>query len=255
MIMSIDTSQQLLILKSDSCNREINLYSMEAFEIISALWVKVGWNEKYEYTFSWMGRPIIQNPEDIIRAQEVIYRVKPDVIIETGIAHGGGLIFFASLCKSMGKGRVIGVDIEIRKHNRQEIENHDLFPYISILEGNSVDPSIIDQIKSMIKSNETVIVFLDSNHTKQHVFDEIMAYHRMVTPNSYIVATDGIMRDLHDTPRGKPEWAWDNPAAAAKEFVKAHPEFEIEQPKWPFNESQLRSNITHWPDAWLRRTR
>lgn len=255
MKISIDTIQQLLILKGDSYNRSINLYSREAFEIISALWVKVGWNEKYEYTFSWMGRPIIQNPEDIIRAQEVIYRVKPDVIIETGIAHGGGLIFFASLCKSMGKGRIIGVDIEIRKHNREAIENHDLFSYITIIEGNSVDPYIIQQLKSLIKSSETVMVFLDSNHTKQHVLAEINAYHELVTPDSYIVATDGIMKELHDTPRGKPEWAWDNPAAAAEEFVKAHPEFEIEQPAWPFNESRLRSNITHWPGAWLRRTR
>jgi len=255
MKISVDTSQQLLFLNNGSGNREVNLYSREAFEIISALWVKVGWNEKYEYTFSWMGRPIIQNPEDIIRAQEVIYQVKPDVIVESGIAHGGGLIFFASLCKAMGKGRVIGVDIEIRPHNREAIENHELFPYITLIEGNSVAPSIVQQVKSLIGSGETVMVFLDSNHTKEHVLAELSAYHGLVSPNSYIVATDGIMKELSDTPRGKPEWSWDNPAAAAEEFVKAQPEFAIEQPHWPFNESQLGSNITHWPGAWLRRIR
>ena len=175
----------------------------EAFQIISEIWLKVGWNEKYVYTFSWFGRPIIQLPEDIVRIQEVIYRVKPDVIIETGIAHGGSLIFYASLCKAMGCGRVIGVDIEIRPHNRAAIEAHELASYITLLEGNSTNPEIVSSVKSRIQPGESVLVILDSNHTKAHVLHELDAYHDLVSLGSYIVATDGSMRDLHDVPRGK----------------------------------------------------
>jgi len=200
-----------------------------------------------------MGRPIIQLPEDMIRTQEVIYRTKPDVIVEAGVAHGGSLIYYASLCKAMGAGRVVGVDIEIRPHNRRAIEAHELFPYITLIEGSSTDPVIVDEVRRQVKPGETVLVILDSNHTKQHVLGELEAYHGLVTPNSYIVATDGIMRDVADVPRGQPEWARDNPAAAAADFVERHPEFVIEQPAWPFNESELTRNITHWPAAWLRR--
>ncbi len=253
MRLIIDTDAKTLVQETNGQQTRIDLYAKQAFEIISLLWLKVGWNEKYPYTFSWMGRPIIQIPEDIIRTQEVIYRVKPDVIIETGIAHGGSLIFYASLCKAMGKGHMIGVDIEIRPHNRKAIEAHELFPYITLIEGNSIDPTIVQQVKSLVKPGETVMVLLDSNHTKQHVMNELEAYHSLVTPGSYIVVTDGIMKDLYDVPRGKPEWVWDNPAAAAAEFVQAHPEFVIEQPAWPFSESELSENITHWPGAWLRR--
>ena len=229
------------------------LYSDRAFEIISQQWLKVGWNQKYPYAFSWFGRPIIQIPEDIVRTQEVIYRVKPDVLIETGVAHGGSLIFYASLFKAMEKGRVIGVDIEIRPHNRKAIESHELFPYITLIEGSSTAPEIVQQAKSLVKPGEMVMVILDSNHSKQHVADELACYADLITPGSYIVATDGSQKDFHDVPRGKAQWTWDHPKAAAEEFVAAHPEFVIEQPAWPFNESTLHENITHWPSAWLRR--
>jgi cephalosporin hydroxylase len=253
MKLIIDTDKKMLVLENNNQAHTIDLYSKEAFELISQYWLKVGWDQKYPYTFSWLGRPIIQLPEDIIRAQEVIYRVKPDVVIETGVAHGGSLIFYASLCKTMGKGRVIGVDIEIRPHNRKSIEAHELFSYITLIEGSSTDKVIIDKIKSLVKPDEVVMVILDSNHTKQHVLNELEAYHGLVTHGSYIVATDGIMRELHDVPSGNSVWINDNPSAAAIEFSKRHPEFIIEQPPWPFNESGLTENITHWPGAWLKR--
>src|SRR2546423_15245584 len=126
MKLTIDTEARTLIAEADGQNREMPLYSDEAFELISDQWLKVGWNQKYPYTFSWLGRPIVQLPEDMIRAQEVIYRVRPSVIIETGVAHGGSLIYYASLCKVMGRGRVIGIDIEIRPHNRRAIESHEM---------------------------------------------------------------------------------------------------------------------------------
>jgi cephalosporin hydroxylase len=253
MKLIIDTDNQTLVTEVQGQRTSVDLYSKAAFELISQQWLKVGWNQKYPYAFSWLGRPIIQIPEDMIRAQEVIYQVKPDVIVETGIAHGGSLIFYASLCKAMGRGRVIGVDIEIRSHNRRAIETHELFPSITLIEGSSVASEIVAQVKAQIRSGENVLIILDSNHTKRHVQQELDAYHALVTPGSYIVATDGSMRELYDIPRGKSEWQWDNPAAAAIEFAHQHPEFVLEQPAWPFNESELSENITHWPAAWLRR--
>lgn len=247
----IDTESKVLVQETGGQRTTTDLYSKQAFETISQLWLKVGWNEKYPYIFTWMGRPVIQNPEDMIRAQEVIYRTKPDVIIETGVAHGGSLVFYASLCKAMETGRVIGVDVEIRPNNRKFIENHELFPLISLIEGNSVDPAIVQQVKSQVNPGEKVLVFLDSNHSKDHVLAELEAYHGLVTSGSYIVATDGITKDLYDVPCGKPEWVWDNPVAAVNEFIQTHPEFVVERLSWPFNESLLTNDTTHWPDAWL----
>lgn len=248
----IDDIQKTLIIKTYTGEKIVPLYSKEAFEIISKQWLKVGWNQKYVYTFSWMGRPVIQLPEDMIRIQEVIYSVKPDVIIETGIAHGGSLIYYASLCKAMEKGRVIGVDIEIRPHNRKAIEKHELSQFITLIEGDSIENRILNQVKALIKPNDTILIILDSKHTKQHVLKELEAYSPLVSKGSYIVATDGSMKYLHDVPRGNPEWIWDNPMAAALEFVSKNLGFIIEQPAWVFNESELTEVITHWPGAYLK---
>jgi cephalosporin hydroxylase len=253
MKLIIDTSQRTLTSQTESETQVLDLYSKEAFQLISQQWLVVGWNQKYPYTFSWLGRPIVQLPEDMIRMQEVIYRVRPDVIIETGVAHGGSLIYYASLCKVIGRGRVIGVDIEIRPHNRRAIEAHEMSHLITLLEGSSTSSNVVQQVHSLVKSSEVVLVILDSNHSKQHVADELEAYCDLVTTDSYIVATDGLMKDLSDSPKGKAEWSWDHPAAAAAEFVVSHPDFVLEQPPWPFNESDLTENITHWPGAWLRR--
>ena len=253
MRVTIDTEQRTMTEESGTESRSLDLYSKEAFEIISNLWVKVGWNEKYSYTFSWLGRPIVQLPEDMIRIQEVIYRIKPDVIIETGVAHGGSLIYYATLCKAFEKGRVVGIDIEIRPHNRNAIESHELSSYITLVEGSSTSPEVLDQVRSLIKPGESVLVILDSNHTRQHVLDEMRSYCDLVTKGSYLVATDGIMKEFNDVPRGNPEWIWDNPNKAAQEFAAETPQFLLEQPPWPFNESKLTENVTHWPGAWLRR--
>jgi cephalosporin hydroxylase len=256
MKFTIDTDTATLVLEGDddAPARTLPLYGREAFEQLSDMWLKVGWDQKYPYTFSWFGRPVIQLPEDMIRTQEVIYQLKPDVVVETGVAHGGSLVFYASLLKAMGKGRVIGIDIEIRPHNREAIEAHEYSDLITLFEGDSVSTDVVDAVKDDVKNAQTVLVLLDSNHTKAHVLAELEAYHGLVTPGSYIVATDGIMRLVHDAPRGAAEWITDNPMQAALEFAENHPEFEIVQPEWPFNESDLRSNVTHWPGAWLRRS-
>lgn len=235
--------------------KSVELYSREGFEILSKLWVQVGWAEKYPYTFSWAGVPIIQLPEDMIRYQELVWRLRPDVIVETGVAHGGSLIYSASLCRLNGKGRVIGVDIEIRPHNRKRIEAHQLSDAITLLEGSSTAADIVDSVRCQIKAGEVVLVVLDSNHSYQHVSDELRAYAPMVSVGSYIIATDGVMKDLYDVPRGKPEWRTDHPTRAAADFVAANAQYELDEPLWPFNESQLRERVTHWPGAYIKRIR
>lgn len=253
MTYSIDTDRGVIRLPEQG--RDVPLYSKEGFELIAELWLKVAWNQKYTYTFSWFGRPIIQLPDDMIRLQEVIYRIKPDVIIETGVAHGGSLVYYASLCQAMSRGRVVGIDIEIRPHNRTAIEAHPLASLITLIEGSSVDPEILDAVRAQVKPGETVLVLLDSNHTRDHVRAELEAYAPLVTKESYLVATDGVMLMVADTPRGRPEWREDNPVTAVNDFVRTHPEFVVETPAWPFNESDLTDNVTHWPQAYLRRTR
>jgi cephalosporin hydroxylase len=186
--------------------------------------------------------------------QEVIANLRPDVIIETGVAHGGSLIFYASLFKAMAsEGRVVGVDIDIRPHNRTAIESHPLASYITLVEGDSVAPGIVARVRELLRPGDKVMVILDSSHTKTHVARELEAYAPLVSLQSYIVATDGIMGLVHDVPRGKSEWISDNPFLAAKEFISSHPDFVLEEPKWRFNESELDRTISAWPGAWLKR--
>jgi cephalosporin hydroxylase len=252
MKITIDTDAALLIVDGPQ-GRSLPLYSDEAFEILSSLWTKVGWNQKHSYSFSWLGRPIIQLPSDMVRVQEVIHRVQPDVIVETGVAHGGSLIFYASLCKAMGRGRVVGVEVAIRPANRAAIESHPLASLITLIEADSASPAAVERVRALVRPGDRVLVLLDSDHSRAHVTRELEAYHALVTPGSYIVATDGIMRDLHDAPRGAPQWRDDNPAAAAEAFAARHPEFVLEVPAPPFDERSAAVEVTHWPGAWLRR--
>ena len=229
------------------------LASAEAFRIVSQAWIRCGWDAKYVYSFTWMGRPIIQLPDDMVRIQEVIWRIKPDLIIETGVAHGGSLVFYASLCKAMDRGRVVGIDIEIRPHNRTAIEAHPLSPLITLIEGGSVDEGVVGQVRELVRPGETTLVLLDSNHSKAHVLAELEAYGPMVSPGSYIVATDGIMAQVAGAPRSGPDWSWNNPLGAIEAFVAAHPEFVVEEPAFPFNEGMVRDRVTYWPGAYLKR--
>jgi len=242
-----------VIVSTDGTREEYHIGSAEAFALLSRLWLRSGWDNKYVYSFTWMGRPIIQLPEDMIRLQEVIYSVQPDVIIETGVAHGGSLIFYASLCKALGKGRVVGVDVEIRPHNRKAIEAHSLSSFITLIEGNSIDPSIVQEVAAQVRPAERTIVLLDSCHTKEHVLGELNAYATLVSLGSYIVAMDGIMEDVAGAPRTAPDWKWNNPRQAALEFVAANPEFIIEEPPFLFNEGSVTERVTYWPSAFIKR--
>jgi cephalosporin hydroxylase len=225
----------------------------EAFAAVSKAWLRSGWDVKHIYSFTWLGRPIIQLPDDLLRIQEVVFTVQPDVIIEAGVAHGGSLVFYASLCKAMGKGRVVGVDIEIRPHNRKAIEAHFLFPFITLIEGDSISPEIVSKVRQQIKPGEKVLVLLDSCHRKAHVLAELEAYAPLVSKGSYIVAMDGIMELVAGGPRTTPDWSWNNPRQAALEFVATNPDFEIAEPTFLFNEGLVKDRVTYWPDAFVRR--
>ena len=252
-MIKVDLEQETIAIDEDGLTRQYKLDTPEAFKIISDLWLRAGWDNKYVYSFTWLGRPIIQLPEDMIRLQEVIHTVQPDVIVETGVAHGGGLIYYASLCKAMDRGRVIGVDIEIRPHNRAAIEAHPLFPLITLIEGSSIDPSVVEQVQAQLGPGEKVMVFLDSCHEKEHVLAELRAYAPLVNPGSYIVAMDGIMERLAGAPRSAPDWTWNNPRQAALEFVRDNAEFVIEEPRFAFNEGAVTERVTYWPSAFIKR--
>lgn len=252
-MLRIDTDKGEVVVIDGDVEHVYPMDSAEAFSAISEAWLRCGWDVKYVYSFSWLGRPIIQLPDDMVRIQEVIYTIQPDVIIETGVAHGGSLIYYAGLCKILEKGRVIGIDIEIRPHNRQAIEKHFLFPWITLVEGPSTDVQIVKQVHAMVKPGEVVLLLLDSNHSKEHVTAELDAYSSLITPGSYIVSMDGIMRDVAGAPRTKPDWKWNNPVTANREFVARNPEFEIVEPEFLFNESVISKRVTYWPESFIRR--
>jgi len=241
-------------------NKKVNLYSPEGFKLLSELWVKVGWDQKYIYSFSWLGRPIIQSPEDMLRMQEVIYDIKPSLIIETGIAHGGSLIYYASILNAIGKGKVVGIDIDIREHNRKAIEEHDLFSCIDLIEGSSIALETFKKVEELVNPNDKVIVILDSAHDYDHVLREIELYSSLVSVGSYIVVTDGSQEYLGDTPRAKEvypgyaeTWEKNNPKKAAEDFVLNNDQYEIIEPLFPFNESDLNFRITLWPSAFIKK--
>ena len=186
---------------------------------------------RYSYNFTWMGRPIIQFPQDIVAMQEIIWEVKPDLIIETGIAHGGSLIFHASMLELLGNdGQVVGIDIDIRQHNRIEIEKHPMFKRITLIEGPSTDAEIVSQVEKFTQSKQTVLVCLDSNHTHEHVLRELESYSPFVTKDSYLVVFDTVIEEM---PQGFfTDRPWDkgnNPKTAVHEFLKTNDRFEIDR--------------------------
>ncbi|MDZ4809608.1 MAG: cephalosporin hydroxylase family protein [Bacteroidota bacterium] len=185
---------------------------------------------QYSYNFSWMGRPIIQYPQDMIAMQELIWEIKPDLIIETGIAHGGSLIYYASLLELIGEGEVLGIDIDIRSHNKAEIEKHPMFKRIKMIEGSAVSEETVEKVKAFAKDKKSILVCLDSNHTHEHVLKELQFYAPMVTIGSYIVVFDTIVEDL---PEGyfsqkRPWGISNNPKTAVYEFLNNNTNFEID---------------------------
>ncbi|MEM1049398.1 MAG: CmcI family methyltransferase [Pseudomonadota bacterium] len=253
-MIEIDEDAGTVSISRDGTKTTYPLGSPEGFSIVSRAWLRAGWDAKHVYTFSWLGRPIIQLPEDMIRMQETIDRIRPDVILETGIAHGGSAVFFASVMKLLGKGRVVSVDIEIRDHNRKALETHPLKPLITLIEGDSVAPETVARVRDEIGDAETVLVILDSNHSREHVAAELEAYADLVSVGSYCIVCDGIMADVVGAPRSEPDWHTNNPVTATRAFLEKHPEFRLERPTFAFNESTLTDPVTYWPHSHLLRT-
>jgi cephalosporin hydroxylase len=253
--ITVDFENGRVVIDGEAGVKAYAIDTPEAFSAVSKAWLRCGWDNKYVYSFTWLGRPVIQLPDDMMRIQEVIYSVQPDVIVETGVAHGGSLIFYATLCKALGRGRVVGIDVEIRPHNRRAIESHPLFPFITLIEGSSIDPAVVDRVQGEVRPGERVIVLLDSCHTKQHVLAELNAYAPLVTRGSFLVAMDGIMADVVGAPRTQPDWSWNNPTTAALEFVAASSDFVLDEPSFLFNEGNVSERVTYWPSAFLKRVR
>ena len=252
-MIHIDPEKSLVTVEDERGTRSYPMDSREAFEVVSDAWLRVGWDNKYVYSFTWLGRPLIQMPEDVLRIQEVIHEVGPDVIVETGVAHGGSLMFYASLCKALDRGRVVGIDVEIRPHNRKAIEEHNLSSLMTLIEGSSIDSEVVDQVRAEIGDGEVVVVILDSRHTREHVLAELEAYAPMVTRGSYVVVEDGCMAQVAGAPRSDPDWSWNNPLEAIRDFLSRHPEFSCDEPPFRFNEGNVEKRVTYWPQGYLRR--
>jgi len=232
---------------------EANIKSLgedEDVQALSRIWTREITRHKYAYNFSWMGRPLIQMPQDMVAVQEIIWNIKPDLIIETGIAHGGSLIYYASLLEMMGEdGYVLGIDVDIREHNRVEIENHPMYKRIKMIEGSSIDSVVIEKVKEHVSKKRSVLVVLDSNHTHDHVLNELELYSPFVTKGSYLVVFDTLIEDMPDDllASDRPWKKGDNPKTAVWEWLKTNEGFEIDK------SIQHKLLITVAPDGYLKR--
>lgn len=201
----------------------------EELGALSRRWMLASAEHGYTYNFRWMGRPVIQFPQDLIAMQELIWEVRPDVIVETGVAHGGSAVFYASILQLAGGGRVLGVDIDIRAHNRAAIEDHVMAPYIELFEGSSVDPELVERVKAQIEPHERVLVVLDSNHTHDHVLEELRAWSSLVGKGSYVVVMDtGIDIAPPELFKDRPWGPGNSPASAVHAFLEETNRFELD---------------------------
>jgi cephalosporin hydroxylase len=206
---------------------------------------------KYSYNFTWLGIPIIQFPQDIVALQEIIWEVKPDLIIETGIAHGGSLILSASILELIGgEGSVVGIDIDIRPHNREAIESHQLFKRIELIEGSSISEEVVEKVRDIAQNKKSVLVILDSNHTHDHVLSELQMYSPLVTVGSYCIVFDTVIEDIPEELFHERPWSrGNNSKTAVWEFMRENKDFEIDK---TIEDKLL---ITVAPDGFLKRTK
>lgn len=248
-------------------NQRIEQFSKdEPFKELSRKWLEESMRKSYVYNFSWLGRPIIQNPIDVVAMQEIIWEVKPDLIIETGIAHGGSLVFSASMLAMLDYSdaiqqksvldvskparKVLGIDIDIRAHNKAAIEAHPMSNRIEMIQGSSIASEVIDQVKARAKGFERILVCLDSNHTHDHVLAELEAYAPLTSVDSYCVVFDTFVEDVPaDVFSNRPWHPGNNPKTAVWEYLKSHPEFEIDK------SIQDKLLITVAPDGYLKRVK
>lgn len=203
---------------------------------------------KYSYNFSWMGRPVIQYPQDLMAMQEIIWQVQPDLIIETGIAHGGSLIFSASMLELIGNpGIVLGIDVDIRTHNRTVIEQHAMFKRIQMIEGSSIDEDIIGQVTKIVAEHQRILVVLDSNHTCEHVLEELRLYSPLVSPGSYMIVFDGVIEEMSEYIGDDRPWGpGNNPLTAIQQFLRTSLEFVVD------HQIEKKLQLTAAPSGYLK---
>jgi cephalosporin hydroxylase len=242
-----DAIERMIEITTPQGKRSVDIYSPEGFAALSNLYTRSGWQHRISYEPTWLGVPIIQTPEDMVMLQELVWKVRPDVIIECGVAHGGSLVLFASILELLGKGHAIGVDVEIRKYNRLALQSHPLSRRFTLLEGSSVDPATVAKVRTMIRPEDRVLVSLDSNHSAAHVREELGLYSPFVSPGSYLVVFDGVMQVVADSPGGSPDWDHDNPWQAVEGFLAENPDFAVD----PYYN---RLGVTHCPGGFLRRS-
>jgi len=197
----------------------------------SAAWLRRTHELGYDYNFSWFGRPVLQLPQDLMALQELVFSIKPDRIVETGIAHGGSLVFFASLLHLLDRGgRVLGIDLDIRAHNRRELDAHPMRRHIDLLQGSSIAETTLDEVRSAVAGCERVMVVLDSDHTEAHVLAELQAYAPLVTRGSYLVVCDTIVEDLGaDAFPNRPWGPGNSPKSAVAKFLAESPDFVVDE--------------------------
>jgi len=233
-------------------NREM-IASMRQSDVLRRVtrdWFLEASRHEYSYHFTWLGVPIIQFPQDMIAMQELIWKIRPQVIVETGIARGGSLIFYASLLELIGRGEVLGIDVDLRPHNRQVIEAHPLSRRIGLIEGSSISESVVAEVRRRVGDRSPVLVVLDSNHTHEHVLAELHLYAPLVSIDSYCVVMDTVIEDMPaDFVCDRPWRAGDNPKTAVHEFLKSDDRFEID------TELCAKLAITVAPDGYLKRVR
>jgi cephalosporin hydroxylase len=241
----------------EECRAEIAAQGTDvALQAATRTWMDRANARKYSYHFEWLGRPVIQYPQDIVAMQELLWTVQPDLVVETGIAHGGSLIFSASMlelnaaCGGPAEARVVGIDIDIRAHNRAAIEAHPLMRRITMLQGSSVAPEIVAEVKRLAEGRKRVLVALDSNHTHAHVRAELEAYAPLTSVGSYCVVFDTVIDDMPASMFPDRPWGpGDNPKTALREYLRSHPEFEVRK------EIDHKLLITVAPDGYLKRVR
>lgn len=239
-----------LCIDTGDARHEEDLYSPAGLAMLSNLWIKAAAQHKINYEPTWLGRPVIQFAGDMVAIQEILWRVRPEIVVETGIAHGGSLVFSASMLELIAQaggpdGQVIGIDIELRSHNRKALEEHPLAHRMDYLDGSSIDPQIVAQVAGRCAGKRT-LVMLDSNHTQEHVRAEMDAYAPLVAEGSYLIVHDGAQAWVPEIPNGKPEWANNHPLNAIEGFLAEHPEFTVD-------EAATRFLITSSPQGYLRR--
>jgi cephalosporin hydroxylase len=215
---------------------------------LSQKWFIGSSSYRYSYHFTWLGRPIIQFPQDMVAMQEIIWRVNPELIVETGIAHGGSLIFYASILELLGgKGSVLGIDIDIRKHNRVEIEKHSMYKRITMIEGSSLEQEVVDRVVKLAHGKKPVMVVLDANHTHEHVLREMQLYSPLVGQGSYLVVFDTVVEDMPEDFYPDRDWGrGNNPKTAVHEFLRTNDRFLIDK------DIQNKLLISSAPDGYLR---